>query len=96
MANWVVVLSAISACSFVVCATSSVALVNGLQATQEALEAGFVTLQGARIISGLSMALGLFSLLASIGMSGWLRDKTTGITTSCVAAVAIIIVGVFV
>jgi len=96
IAIWVVGLSAVSACSFVVCATSSIALVNGLQAIQEELETGLVTLQSARIISGLSMAIGLFSLLASIGVSGWLRNKKTGIATSSVAAIAIIIVGVLV
>lgn len=92
VANWAVNLSAISACSFVVCATSSVALVNGLQVKPEVLEHALVSLQAARVISGLSMALGLLSLLASIGLSGWFRNKSCGITTSTASVIAIVLV----
>lgn len=93
VANWAVILSAISACSFIVCATSSVALLNGLQADPVELEKSFVSLRGARIVSGLSMAIGIFSLLASIGLSGWFRNKTCGIATSVAALIAITLVG---
>ena len=92
VANWAVNLSAISACSFVVCATSSVALVNGLQVSSEELEQSIVSLKVARIVSGLSMAIGLISLLASIGLSGWFRTKSCGITTTISSVIAIIIV----
>ena len=60
LANWVVILSAFSACSFIVCATTSIAMVNGLQVGPEAIENSRVSIQTTRIISGLSMALGLF------------------------------------
>ncbi len=91
--NWVVVLSAVSACSFIVCACTSIALVNGLQASPQELEEGLISLRGARIVSALSMALGVFALLGCIGLSGWLREKRIGIATSTVAAIAIVLVG---
>lgn len=93
IANWVVVLSATSACSFIVCAASSVALVNNLQAPQEVLGDGVEILNElCKIINKASISLGLFSLLASIGTSGWLRNKKTGITTSFMAIISIILV----
>ena len=95
IANWVVVLSATSACSFVVCAITSVALVNNLQVSQEDLTAGIEILNKlCKIINRASMTIGVFSLLASIGTSGWLRNKNTGIITSSMATISIVIVWV--
>lgn len=94
-AHWVVSLSAISACSFIVCATSSIALVNGLHIGTEETKNTLLSVSGIRIVSAISMAIGVFSLLGSIGLSGWLRDKRSGIVTSCVALMAIAIVAFF-
>jgi hypothetical protein len=94
MTNWIVISSALSACSFIVCACTSIALVNGLQATPQELEEGLISLRGARIISALSMAIGVFSLLGSIGLSGWLRNKHVGIVTTAIALACMLLVSV--
>lgn len=97
IANWVVVLSAISACSFIVCATCSVAIMNNLTIIPEEVDAGrLILIKIAKPIRGASITIGLLSLLASIGVAGWLRNKKTGITTSSVAAIAMIIVWVMI
>jgi hypothetical protein len=96
VANWIIITSALAACCFIVCAASSIATVNGIHANFVELENGLESLGLIRFTSGVSMALGLFSLLSSIGMSGWLRDKQTGIATTSIAAVAIIVVSVLV
>ena len=90
IANWMVFCSALAACCFIICAGSSIALANALQ-----LSTDLESLKFGRLTSSLSMALGMFSLISSIGLSGWLRNQKTGFATSSIAAVTTVIVAVF-
>ena len=92
VANWIIVASALAACCFIVCATSSIAVVNGIEARVADGENAFESVKLIRLTSGLSALLGVFSLLISIGLSGWLRNKQTGRATTFIAIVAIFIV----
>ena len=94
--GWLVVSSAAAACCFIVCAASSVAAVNGIQTGLVDAEDGFGALKWIRLTSALSMALGMLSLLASIGLSGWLKDRRTGAITTTMAVAAMLIVGVLI
>lgn len=88
--NWIIIASALAACCFIVCATSSIAVVNGINSIDG--ENLYESLKTIRVISILSMLLGVFSLIGCIGMSGWLRGKLVGIVTSSIAVVAVLIV----
>lgn len=88
--NWIIIASALAACCFIVCATSSIAVVNGINSIDG--ENLYESLKTIRVISILSMLLGVFSLIGCIGMSGWLRGKLVGIVTSSIAVVAVFIV----
>ena len=92
--NWIVCLSAISACSFIVAAIISISIVNGLQ--PDSLEQYKIEVfQKDRLASALALLIGIFSLLSSIGLSGWIRSKQVGLTTSAAAVVSIVLVLVY-
>ncbi len=92
--NWIVCLSAISACSFIVSTIISIAIVNTLhpESPEQFNEALF---QKNRLAGALALLIGIFSLLSSIGLSGWIRSKQVGLTTSAFAAVSIVLVLVY-
>lgn len=95
IANWIIVASALAACCFVMCATSSIASVNGIKTAIANDQNAFNSITAVRLTSVLSMLVGVFALLTSIGLSGWLRSKHVGITTSVIALFAMIVVGIF-
>lgn len=90
IANWMIITSSFAACSFIVCAASSIAVANALNTNADIESLTF----GTRT-SSLSVAMGLFSLVICIGLSGWLRDKRTGIVTSSIAAITSFFIAVF-
>lgn len=95
IANWIIVASALAACCFVMCATSSIASVNGIKTAIANDQNAFNSITAVRLTSVLSMLVGVFALLTSIGLSGWLRSKHVGIATSVIALFAMIVVGIF-
>ncbi|MEM7691561.1 MAG: hypothetical protein AAF194_03830 [Pseudomonadota bacterium] len=84
----VIAASALSACSLLVCVISGWRLTIGLHpdlpfsADPEKLDALWKLLIA-------SYSLGVISLLASTGLSGWIRSPRTGIVTSLLAGIAI-------
>jgi hypothetical protein len=40
----------------------------------------------------LSFMLGLYALLVSLGLSGWIRSRATGLTTGIVAGIGLLMV----
>ncbi len=92
--NWIVCLSAISACSFIVSTISSIAFLNGLQPDSPVFDQQF-SLSFVRAVSAFALLIGIFSLLSSIGLSGWIRSKKVGVVTSAVSLVAIAFVTLF-
>jgi len=92
--NWIICFSAIAACSFIVAAIASVALLNGLQ-PDAPVYSQQAPLSIVRVVSALALTLGLFSLLSSIGLSGWVRSKNVGIITSTFSLIAMMFVVLF-
>jgi hypothetical protein len=45
-------------------------------------------------VVSLAFLMGFYMLLASLGMSGWIRSKRTGIATSVAAAIGMILIAV--
>lgn len=78
--------AAASSAAFIVCVVASTALVSVLHPLAPAT-ARAASPDAARTILTLSFVLGLYALLASLGLSGWSRSKGTGWTTSLAAGV---------
>lgn len=82
--------AAAASAAFIVCVVASTALVAVLHA--EAPQAArAVGTDGARTILTLSFVLGLYTLLTSLGLSGWSRSRSTGLTTSIAAGVGAVL-----
>ncbi|WGM40308.1 hypothetical protein [Caulobacter sp. NIBR1757] len=82
--------AAAASAAFIVCVVASTALVAVLhpEAPQAARAIGT---DGARVLLTLSFVLGLYTLLASLGLSGWSRSRSTGLTTSIAAGVGAVL-----
>jgi hypothetical protein len=80
-----------SSVAFIVTVVASTALVALLH--PEAPSAARATAPGgARLLLTLSFLFGLYSLLASLALSGWGRSRGTGLTTSIAAGIGILLV----
>lgn len=92
VAGLVIGFSATAACSFVVAVIASVMLISVLHPEAPInVSAGASTGVG-RIVSTLGFAVGVYALLTSVGLSGWVRSRHTGISTSVVAFVGMVFV----
>ena len=50
------------------------------------------SLDTARVVCVLGFGLGVVALLVSVGLSGWIRSRRSGIVTSTVAGIGLILV----
>lgn len=91
MTNWLVGTTALSTCCFIIAVISFVMLGTIVHPDSPGSSTEEV-INTARVVSFLSFALGITMLLASVGLSGWLRSKRVGQITSAVALLAFIIV----
>ena len=73
--------------AFIVALTASTMITAVLHPDAPAYVADSGGVATARIVSAGMFLLGLYALLASLGLSGWIRSKTTGLTTSICAGV---------
>lgn len=80
-----------SSVAFVVTVVASTALVAGLhpEAPSSAPAAGA---GAARVLLVLGFLFGLYSLLASLALSGWARSRGTGLTTTIASGIGIVLV----
>jgi hypothetical protein len=87
VAGWAIASTALASLAFVVAVVACTKLVVTLhpQAPTHMAPGG---LGGARTLAVLGFLLGAYALLVSIGLSGWLRSRRTGWTTTGLAAVA--------
>ena len=92
IAGWVIVSSATAACSFVVAVIASVMLTIVLHPDVPSNISSGSSVGTARIVSSLGFGAGVFALLTSIGLSGWVRSRQTGIATSVISFVGLILV----
>ena len=87
VAGWAIASAALAALAFVVAVVACTALVMVLHPQAPANVAGH-GVGMARTLSVLGFLLGAFALLLSIGLSGWLRSRRTGLVTSGLAGAA--------
>jgi hypothetical protein len=87
--SWIVTSSAVAACSLLIAVIASWRLIILTHPElPTAVDDSVVKLLWASMLSGYS--IGFLSLLVSIGLSGWLRSKKTGIITSSIAFLAVL------
>ncbi len=87
--NWIVSSSALAACSLLIAVVASWRLLIILHPEFPMhVDQGLVMSLWFGMLIGYS--IGFLSLLASIGLSGWIRSKRDGIITSTIAIVAVL------
>jgi hypothetical protein len=82
-------LSAVSSAAFITAVVGSTAVVAALH--PEGPGFGVAKVGGTQALMTLAFMVGLYALLAALGLSGWLRSRATGLTTSTVAAVGVVL-----
>ncbi len=92
IADWSIGSAAVSASGFVVSVIASVMITVVLHPDVPGNVAAGVSVNGARIISALSFGLGVYALLLSVGLCGWVRSRRLGMITSIAAGVGILLV----
>lgn len=87
--NWIVSSSALAACSLLIAVVASWRLLIILHPEfPMPVDQDIVIILWFGMLIGYS--LGFLSLLASIGLSGWIRSKRDGIITSTIALIAVL------
>ncbi|KQS53938.1 hypothetical protein ASG17_13365 [Brevundimonas sp. Leaf363] len=81
--------SAASSVAFIVAVVGSTAVVAALHPEGPGL--GVARVGGTQALMTLAFMLGLYALLAALGLSGWLRSRGTGLTTSVVVAIGCVL-----
>lgn len=84
--------AAFAAVGFIVAATSFVMMTVVLRPDAPANVSASSSLNHARLVGILGFAIGLYSLLAGLGFSGWIRSRKLGIVTSVAAALGVVFV----
>lgn len=91
IAGWIIGLAAAAACSFVVAVIAAVMLTTVLHPDVPLNVRDGASIGTARVITTLGFGAGVYALLASVGLSGWIRSRHTGIATSVISLVALIL-----
>lgn len=81
-----------AAVAFIVTLTASTMLGAVLHPDAPSYVANAPGLDRARAVLTLSFLLGLYALLVSLGLSGWIRSRGAGLTTSLVAGIGLTLV----
>jgi len=81
--------AAVSSVAFIVAVVGSTAVVAALHPEGRGMggDGG-----GPQVVMTLAFALGLYALLAGVGLSGWARSRGAGLTTSIAAGLGVILV----
>jgi hypothetical protein len=88
--TWAIACSAGSSVAFIVAVVGSTAVVAALH--PQGPGAGSAGSGGPQVAMTLAFLLGLYSLLAAIGLSGWTRSRTAGLATSITAVLGVLLV----
>ncbi|WP_262694372.1 hypothetical protein [Kordiimonas aquimaris] len=87
--SWIVGASALAACSLLIAVVASWRLIILLHPDfPKPIDVTVMNILWASMLLG--YGLGFLSLLASIGLSGWLRSRKTGLITTSIAIVAVL------
>lgn len=89
--NWLIGATAASACFFIIAVISFVML-SVMVHPDTPNPSSVEIINAARIVSILSFIFGIFALLASIGLSGWIHSKQVGKITTIIASITLLIV----
>lgn len=81
-----------AAVAFIVTLTASTMIGAVLHPEAPAYVADSPGLGRARAVLTLSFMLGLYALLVSLGLSGWIRSRATGLTTGILAGIGLLMV----
>ncbi len=92
IAGWVIGSAATAACSFVVAVIASVMLTTVLHPDVPTNVRSASSIETARIVSTLGFGIGVIALLVSVGLSGWIRSRQSGIMTSVVSFISLVLV----
>ena len=96
LADWVVGSAALAAGGFIVCVVASVMLTIVLNPDAPNNVNSATSIDTGRIVSmfgfGFGFVFGLIGLLTSIELSGWLRSRKSGITTSSICLISLLLV----
>ncbi len=86
--NWIVSTSAVAACSLLIAVVASWRLTILLHPELPfSVDSALINVLWGGMLAG--YGLGFLSLLASIGLSGWLRSRKTGLITTSIALVSV-------
>ena len=87
--NWIVATSALAACCLLVSVIAAMRLTIAFHPDLPFVPAPVkISLLWEAMIN--AYGLGVMSLIASIGLSGWLRSRSAGIVTSLIASIALV------
>lgn len=92
MAGWTIGSAATAACAFIVAVIVSVTLTIVLHPSVPANVVAGSSVNAARVASTLSFGVGVYALLLSVGLSGWIRSPRSGRVTSLAAGIGIALV----
>ncbi|NQZ89528.1 MAG: hypothetical protein HRT54_18285 [Colwellia sp.] len=87
--DWSIGCSAFAASCFIVAVVGSVMLTIVLHPEAPSNVSAGASINTARVVIFIGFALGLYALLCSIGISGWIRSRRTGIMTSTCAVLGV-------
>jgi hypothetical protein len=87
--NWIVSSSALAACSLLIAVVASWRLIIILH-PELPIQVNTDIIKVLWVGMLVGYGIGFLSLIASIGLSGWLRSKRDGIITSTIAVIAVI------
>ncbi len=90
--NWVVGGAALAACGFVVAVIASVMLTVVLHPGAPLNVREGSSVEAARVVSALGFGVGVYALLFSVGLSGWVRSRESGIATTAAATAGLLLV----
>jgi hypothetical protein len=86
--GWAAGAAAVAAAAFVVAVVAATMLVTELHPGAPAAVARRGQTGPARLTSVLTFGVGIYALLASLGLSGWARSRRLGLVTSVAAGAA--------
>lgn len=87
-AGWVAGSAAIAAAAFALSVVASTMISIVLHPASPAHIKQSAHLQSARIIGGLGFIIGIYSLVTTLGLSGWIRSRALGWLTTTIGLVA--------
>ena len=89
--GWAIGASALSACAFIVAVFALTMLLVTQDPNAPVGMASASSVLAARLVGLLSFVVGMYSLLTCIGLSGWLRSRRLGWTTTIISLFSLFI-----